>query len=122
MTEAVRRALSSIYHTTPRNVFSVSVTGSNTNQRNSKIPQRNLGEKERRKKMSRGGVHSVTWLLSVPGASNSLMEAVVPYARSALDAYLEKGGNASRSCCTETAVAMAVAARQRAAGFVLMIT
>lgn len=42
------------------------------------------------------GGQSIGWLLAVPGASNTLLEASVPYAYSALDECLKRvqGGTA----------------------------
>ncbi len=59
-----------------------------------------------------GGSRSASALLEVPGASSSVLEVVVPYARSALEQWL--GGPIDRACSQRTACAMAMAAFQRA--------
>jgi hypothetical protein len=46
-----------------------------------------------------GGVNTVSWLLSVPGASNTVLEATVPYARDALMDVL--GGKEPEQYCSE---------------------
>jgi nicotinamide mononucleotide (NMN) deamidase PncC len=59
-----------------------------------------------------GGSRAIADLLAVPGASNVLLEAVVPYAAAALDQFL---GAAPESYCSEpTARAMAVMGLERA--------
>ena len=59
-----------------------------------------------------GGSRAIADLLEVPGASRTLLEAVVPYAENALAAWL--GGRPDQSCSLETARAMAMAAFRRA--------
>lgn len=59
-----------------------------------------------------GGGQAMADLLSVPGASESLLEARVPYSESALAEWL--GSPPERACSRETALAMAVVAYQRA--------
>ena len=59
-----------------------------------------------------GGTGAVGEVLGIPGGSQLLIEAQVPYSEEALAAYL--GFAPSQSCSAETAVAMANAARVRA--------
>jgi hypothetical protein len=56
---------------------------------------------------------ALSWLLSVPGASNTVLEASVPYSRGSLIDIL--GSEPAQYCCQETAVLMAKAAYRRAA-------
>ena len=58
------------------------------------------------------GSAALAWLLAVPGASRTLLEGTVPYARSALRALL--GADPADHVSRETAIAMARAARARA--------
>lgn len=62
--------------------------------------------------VSGGGVSAIALLLAVPGASRTVLEAIVPYAGSALTDWL--GVAPRQSSSTETARAMAVAAYHRA--------
>lgn len=59
-----------------------------------------------------GGSGALTSLLAVPGASRTVLEGQVPYAASALTDYL--GNQPDRFCDDATALAMGVAAFQRA--------
>lgn len=59
-----------------------------------------------------GGSAAISDLLSVPGASKSLLEAVVPYSAAALTDWL--GAAPEQFCCERTARAMAVIAYRRA--------
>ncbi|MEN1681668.1 MAG: hypothetical protein AAGJ46_18965, partial [Planctomycetota bacterium] len=59
-----------------------------------------------------GGSGAISQLLGTPGASRTVLEAVVPYARPALDEWL--GGSVDSACSERAARAMAVAAMQRA--------
>lgn len=59
-----------------------------------------------------GGSAAISGLLTTPGASATVLEAVAPYARPALDQWL--GGEIDSACSDATARAMAVAAMQRA--------
>jgi nicotinamide mononucleotide (NMN) deamidase PncC len=59
-----------------------------------------------------GGSGAIAELLRVPGASRSVVEAVVPYDPNALVEFL--GHVAPQACSRETAVAMAERARDRA--------
>jgi nicotinamide mononucleotide (NMN) deamidase PncC len=59
-----------------------------------------------------GGSRAISDLLAVPGASKVLLEAVVPYAPTALDDFL--GAPPEAYCSEPTARAMAVAAFERA--------
>ena len=52
-----------------------------------------------------GGVKVVDWLLSVPGASNRILEVVVPYSTPSLTKYL--GKSIGRSVSLETALILA---------------
>lgn len=61
-----------------------------------------------------GGSGAISELLRVPGASRTLLEAIVPYDGAALAQYL--GGPPDQACSEETAVAMARQARERARG------
>lgn len=72
--------------TTPRNIFSISVTG--------------------------GGVQALSWIFSVPGASNSVVEGNIPYSRQSLRKILNSIDeiDAAGSCTAETSKFMAKAA------------
>jgi nicotinamide mononucleotide (NMN) deamidase PncC len=59
-----------------------------------------------------GGSGAISALLSVPGASRSILEAAVPYAPRALEEWL--GGKPDEYCSAATARAMAMAAFLRA--------
>ncbi|MFO0819529.1 MAG: hypothetical protein U1A77_16390 [Pirellulales bacterium] len=59
-----------------------------------------------------GGATAISWLLSVPGGSRSILEATVPYAPAALDAFLHS--RPERYCCERTARLMAMSAYMRA--------
>lgn len=59
-----------------------------------------------------GGTRALSTLLSVPGASRSVLEAVVPYSAAALDQWL--GAKPEHYCSSRTARAMAMAAFVRA--------
>jgi nicotinic acid mononucleotide adenylyltransferase/nicotinamide mononucleotide (NMN) deamidase PncC len=61
-----------------------------------------------------GGSAAVPHLLSTPGASSVVLEAVVPYARAAVDDLL--GGRQETYCGSRTARRLAMAAWQRARG------
>ncbi|KAG2501910.1 hypothetical protein HYH03_000408 [Edaphochlamys debaryana] len=60
-----------------------------------------------------GAVQSISWLLSVPGASATVLEACVPYSRDSLVDIL--GKEPEQYCSAATAGAMAAAAYRRAA-------
>lgn len=62
--------------------------------------------------VSGGGSRAIAELLEVPGASRTLLEAVVPYSEKALIAWL--GGRPGSFCSPRTARAMALAAFRRA--------
>lgn len=62
-----------------------------------------------------GGTSAISALLSVPGASRSVLEAIVPYHESALTDLL--GRAAEQACSAATARSMAMAAFQRASRF-----
>src|SRR3954469_22816995 len=59
-----------------------------------------------------GGSGAISALLQVPGASASVLEAIVPYAATALVDWL--GGRPDQFCSERTARAMAMAAFERA--------
>jgi|MDSW01.3.fsa_nt_gb hypothetical protein len=59
-----------------------------------------------------GGMQLVPWLLAVPGASSSVLEVRVPYARPSLDELL--GEPAGRACTRDVARRLASAAYSRA--------
>jgi nicotinamide mononucleotide (NMN) deamidase PncC len=59
-----------------------------------------------------GGSRAIAELLSVPGASATVLEAIVPYAPRAMEAWL--GGKVDHFCSEPTARAMAMAAFERA--------
>jgi len=59
-----------------------------------------------------GGVKALDWLLSVPGASNRILEVVVPYSGPSLRKYL--GKSIKRSVSLETALILADKAYQEA--------
>jgi nicotinamide mononucleotide (NMN) deamidase PncC len=62
-----------------------------------------------------GGSGAIASLLEVPGASRTVLEAAVPYAPQALAAWL--GAAPEQACAPRTARAMAMAAYQRARGY-----
>jgi len=62
--------------------------------------------------MSGGGSGALAQLFRVPGASRTILEAVIPYAEPALVAWL--GGRPDQFCSSRTARAMAVVAFRRA--------
>ena len=59
-----------------------------------------------------GGSGALAALLQTPGASRTILEAVVPYSQAALDDWI--GSAPEQSCSAATARAMAVAAYERA--------
>jgi len=59
-----------------------------------------------------GGSRAIADLLAVPGASASVLEAIVPYAATSLAEWL--GGKFDQACSDRTARAMAMAAFERA--------
>jgi nicotinamide mononucleotide (NMN) deamidase PncC len=59
-----------------------------------------------------GGSLAISRLLTVPGASRSVLEAIVPYCEPALTRFL--GGQPDQFCSPPTALAMAMAAYRRA--------
>jgi len=61
--------------------------------------------------VSGGGSEAISELLAVPGASRTLLEAVVPYSEAALIDWL--GGRPDQFCSASTARAMAMAAFRR---------
>ncbi len=59
-----------------------------------------------------GGAQAVADLLAVPGASRTLLEALVPYSDTSLTEFL--GSSSTQAVSTETAAALAQAAYRRA--------
>ena len=59
-----------------------------------------------------GGAGAVAWLLSVPGGSRTVLEAVVPYAEESLGEFL--GRRPDSFCSVPTSRVMAIRAQQRA--------
>ena len=59
-----------------------------------------------------GGAQALSWVLGVPGASRTVLEAAVPYSRASLAAFL--GSEPKRPASPRTAGDMATAAYQRA--------
>ena len=59
-----------------------------------------------------GGSGAISQLLQVPGASNTVLEAIVPYSHASLSRWL--GITAKQSCSQQTARAMAMSAWMRA--------
>lgn len=64
-----------------------------------------------------GGSQAIAALLEVPGASRTVLEAIVPYSPESLAAFL--GARPEQSCSQRTARAMAMAAYQRAVRYVI---
>ena len=62
--------------------------------------------------VSGAGSQAIAWLLAVPGASRTVLEASVPYARLAMVDYL--GREPGEYASAETAAVLAEAARERA--------
>jgi nicotinamide mononucleotide (NMN) deamidase PncC len=62
-----------------------------------------------------GGSRAIASLLEVPGASATVLGAIVPYAQTALERWL--GGPVEHFCSERTARAMAMTALERARGF-----
>lgn len=62
--------------------------------------------------ISGGGSDAVSQLLQVPGASRTLLEAVIPYSAAAMASFL--GTAPDQACSEKTARAMAMASYQRA--------
>ena len=60
-----------------------------------------------------GAAQAVSWLLAVPGASGTVLEALVPYSRFSLFDFL--GHETESFASAETVAEMAVAAYRRAA-------
>lgn len=58
-----------------------------------------------------GGATAIAELLTVPGGSRTVLEAVVPYSAPALSAWLRR--TPEKFCAEETALAMAAVARDR---------
>src|SRR5579883_3392255 len=59
-----------------------------------------------------GGTGAVSWLLSVPGGSRSILEVIVPYDEGSLEEFL--GQRPTSFCSPETARVMARRAQERA--------
>ncbi len=58
------------------------------------------------------GSRAITWLLGVPGASRTVLEALAPYSEQSLAEFI--GGKPDQSVSAQTALAMARAAYRRA--------
>lgn len=91
---ALREAASQIFNGAQRNIFTIYASG--------------------------GGIQSLSWLLTVPGASRSIMNAGVPYSRGAMNDLL--GASASQSCSTSTTELLATEAFRNCASLVLRET
>ena len=61
---------------------------------------------------SGGGSNAISSLLEVPGASNTILESYIPYAKESLDAYLKK--QPDHYCSLDTSLSMAAKAFQKA--------
>jgi nicotinamide mononucleotide (NMN) deamidase PncC len=61
---------------------------------------------------SGGGTNAISSLLEVPGASNTVLESYIPYAKESLDAYLNK--TPDHYCSLNTSLSMAARAFQKA--------
>ena len=59
-----------------------------------------------------GGSRLISWLLSVPGGSKTVLEAIVPYSQNALRDWI--GRSPDQACSQKTALEMAARAYQRA--------
>ena len=59
-----------------------------------------------------GGTQALADLLAIPGASRTVLEAVVPYSEAALNEFL--GASPHQAVCVETAAVLAGAAYRRA--------
>ena len=99
--DSIRSFLKEVYQKkTSRNVFSVFVSG--------------------------GGCTALEWLFTVPGASNSLMDAGVVYSRPALNAFIQNSKIVNQlsvsACSSATALAMADASWRHANEFLLEST
>ncbi len=66
--------------------------------------------------VSGGGSQAIGHLLATPGASRTVLEAIVPYSEPAMLAWL--GGRPDQACSHRTARAMAMAAFRRACDYV----
>jgi nicotinic acid mononucleotide adenylyltransferase len=62
--------------------------------------------------MTGGGTRALAWLLSVPGGSRTILEAIVPYDAAALTDFLRQ--EPEQFCSTATSEAMACRAYERA--------
>ena len=54
---------------------------------------------------SGGGTEAISSLLQVPGASNTILESYIPYAKESMDAYLNK--KPDHYCSMQTCLSMA---------------
>ena len=61
---------------------------------------------------SGGGSNAISSLLEVPGASNTILESYIPYAKESLDTYLKK--QPDHYCSLDTSLSMAAKAFQKA--------
>ncbi len=62
--------------------------------------------------VSGGGANAIAWLLAAPGASRTVLEAIVPYGAASMTEWI--GVEPAQSTSVETAQAMAVASYRRA--------
>ena len=61
---------------------------------------------------SGGGTNAISSMLEVPGASNTILESYIPYAKESLNAYLNK--KPDHYCSLDTSLSMAARAFQKA--------
>ena len=61
---------------------------------------------------SGGGTNAISSMLGVPGASNTVLESYIPYAKESLDTYLNK--QPDHYCSLDTCLSMAARAFQKA--------
>ena len=94
----IRCFLQSVYEAERQNMFSLYTTG--------------------------GGASSISWIFSVPGASRSVLEASVPYGRSALNRVLgcDEDSQIQSFCSMETANRMASSALKSSVEMILLET
>ena len=67
--------------------------------------------------LSGGAAQSISWLLAVPGASSTMIEARAPYAREATADMLDVSDSIDKSVSIETSRRMALAAYRRSVMF-----
>ncbi len=79
---------------------------------NSLIKLIHQGDKKFAIVLAGGGASAISKLLEVPGASNTLLSAFIPYHEAEMSHYL--GGKPDSACSSKTARALAMVAWQRA--------